>query len=146
MFCSGSHGLSIAGGGTGPGHNISNIHFRDSTVTNSTIGARIKTDLNATGSVENVSWTNIEMSKISSYGIDIQQDYGNAGSAGTPSNGVRVQGIRFESVTGEVIGKAMNFYVLCGEGSCSDFEYVNVNITGGNKTSSCNYPATGCPS
>ena len=25
MFCSGSHGLSIAGGGTGPGHNISNI-------------------------------------------------------------------------------------------------------------------------
>lgn len=24
-FCSGSHGLSIAGGGTGPGHNISNI-------------------------------------------------------------------------------------------------------------------------
>lgn len=27
MFCSGSHGLSIAGGGTGPGHNISNIMF-----------------------------------------------------------------------------------------------------------------------
>jgi polygalacturonase len=25
VFCSGSHGLSIAGGGTGPGHNISNI-------------------------------------------------------------------------------------------------------------------------
>lgn len=25
IFCSGSHGLSIAGGGTGPGHNISNI-------------------------------------------------------------------------------------------------------------------------
>lgn len=24
-FCSGSHGLSVAGGGTGPGHNISNI-------------------------------------------------------------------------------------------------------------------------
>lgn len=27
MFCSGSHGLSIAGGGTGPGHNISNILY-----------------------------------------------------------------------------------------------------------------------
>jgi polygalacturonase len=25
VFCSGSHGLSIAGGGTGPGHNINNI-------------------------------------------------------------------------------------------------------------------------
>jgi len=25
MFCSGSHGLSIARGGSGPGHNISNI-------------------------------------------------------------------------------------------------------------------------
>jgi hypothetical protein len=27
MFCSGSHGLSIAGGGTGVGHDISNILF-----------------------------------------------------------------------------------------------------------------------
>lgn len=25
MFCSGSHGLSIAGGGSGTGHDISNI-------------------------------------------------------------------------------------------------------------------------
>lgn len=146
MYCSGSHGLSIAGGGTGPGHNISNIHFRDSVVTNSTIGVRIKTDAGATGSVDNVSWTNVRLEGIRNFGIDVQQDYLNGGPSGTPSNGVRVSGVKFENVTGWVRDSAIDYYVLCGEGSCSDFEFVDVKITGGNKTSSCNYPATGCPS
>jgi polygalacturonase len=120
--------------------------FRDSIVTNSSNGLRIKTDYNATGSVVNVTFANIQLSNIKNYGIDIQQDYGNSGSAGIPSNGVRVAGIKFENVKGWVVPTAMDYYVLCGDGSCSDFEYRNVNISGGGKNSSCNYPASGCPS
>ncbi|TVY41645.1 putative endopolygalacturonase D, partial [Lachnellula subtilissima] len=144
MFCSGSHGLSIAGGGSGTGHDISNILFKDSVVTNSTNGLRIKTDFNATGSVTNVTFDNIRLEDIKKYGIDIQQDYLNGGPTGTASNGVLVRGITFRDVTGWVVEGAMDYYVLCGNESCSDFEFEGVSVKGGNN-SSCNYPETGCP-
>ncbi|TVY90765.1 putative endopolygalacturonase D, partial [Lachnellula willkommii] len=144
MFCSGSHGLSIAGGGSGTGHNTSNIAFKDSVVTNSTNGLRIKTDFNATGSVKNVTFDSITLEDIKTYGIDIQQDYLNGGPTGTPSNGVLVEGIMFRDISGWVVEGAMDYYVLCGNGSCSDFEFEAVSIIGG-KGSSCNYPETGCP-
>jgi polygalacturonase len=72
------------------------IRFEDSIVTNSANGLRMKIDFNATGSVVNVTFSNMVLSNIKTYGIDIQQDYLNGGSAGVPSNGVRVAGIRFE--------------------------------------------------
>ncbi|KIN07214.1 glycoside hydrolase family 28 protein [Oidiodendron maius Zn] len=145
VFCSGSHGLSIAGGGTGPGHNISNILFTDSVVTNSTNGLRIKTDFNATGSVVNVTYSNIALSNIKQYGIDIEQDYLNGGPSGIATNGVRVENIRFENVAGWVVPEARDYYVLCGDGSCNGITYKNVHITGGEELSSCNYPWSGCP-
>ncbi|TVY73595.1 putative endopolygalacturonase D [Lachnellula suecica] len=145
VFCSGSHGLSIAGGGTGPGHDIENIIFEDSVVTNSTNGLRIKTDFNATGSVVNVMFSNINLSNIKNYGIDIQQDYLNGGSTGIPSNGVHVADIRFLNVKGLVVPAAMNYYILCGNGSCENFIFEGVDIQGGGDTSSCNYPEGGCP-
>ncbi|KAH8803081.1 glycosyl hydrolases family 28-domain-containing protein [Xylogone sp. PMI_703] len=145
VFCSGSHGLSIAGGGSGSGHNIANILFTNSTVTNSTNGLRIKTDFNATGSVVNVTFSNIAVSNIKEYGIDIQQDYENAGPTGDPSNGVLVKDISFSNVTGWVVPEALDYYILCGDGSCQNFTFDNVEITGGSEVSSCNYPAGGCP-
>ncbi|CAG8974828.1 hypothetical protein HYALB_00000442 [Hymenoscyphus albidus] len=144
FYCSGSHGLSIAGGGTGVGHNITNILFQNSIVTNSTIGVRIKTDQGATGSVVNATWSNITLSNIKKIGLDIQQDYGNSGSDGKPTNGVRVAGITFKDVVGSVVSQARNYYILCGDGSCSGFNFNNVKITGG-KGDSCNYPPSGCP-
>ena len=119
--------------------------FTDSTVTNSTNGLRIKTDYNATGSVVNVTYSNIVLSNIKNYGIDIEQDYENGGPTGIASNGVLVANISFENVKGWVVSQAADYYILCGDGSCQDFEFKDVDIWGGNKTSSCNYPVEGCP-
>jgi polygalacturonase len=120
--------------------------FENSVVTNSSNGLRIKTDFNATGSVENVTFSNITLSNIKNYGIDIQQDYLNGGSSGVATNGVRVADINFSKISGWVVPAAMDYYILCGNGSCTDFRFYEVNVRGGSKPSSCNYPPKGCPS
>lgn len=48
-------------------------------------------------------------------------------------------------MTGTATAKARDYYVLCGEGSCSNFVFEDVSITGGGKESSCNFPEGGCP-
>lgn len=121
------------------------LRFKDSTVTNSTNGLRIKTDYNATGSVVNVTFANIALSNIKNYGIDVQQDYRNGGPTGIASNGVLVANISFENVKGWVVPAAADYYVLCGDGSCEDFEFKDVDVWGGGRNSTCNYPAQGCP-
>jgi polygalacturonase len=119
--------------------------FTDSVVTNSTNGLRIKTDCNATGSVVNVTFSNIEVSNIKTFGIDIEQDYLNGGPSGIASNGVFTANITFSNVTGWVIPAAADYYILCGDESCENFTFDNVDIYGGTQPSSCNYPAEGCP-
>jgi len=121
------------------------LRFTDSIVTNSTNGLRIKTDYNATGSVVNVTYSNIQLSNIKTYGIDIQQDYLNGGPSGKASNGVKVANISFSNISGWVVPKAADYYIFCGDGSCEDFTFDNVRISGGTNTSRCNYPAEGCP-
>jgi polygalacturonase len=116
--------------------------FTDSQMTKGTIGLRIKTDSGAQGTVTGVTYSNIVLSSISSYGIDIQQDYGNTGTA---TNGVKVSGITFSNITGSVSSSAMPLYIFCGSGSCSNFKFTGVKITGG-KASKCNYPSSTCPS
>lgn len=93
----------------------------------------------------NVTFSNIAISNIKTYGIDIQQDYGNAGSAGIPSNGVLVANITFSNISGWVVPTAKDYYILCGDGSCQNFTFDNVDIVGGTVASSCNYPPGGCP-
>ncbi|KAI0142744.1 glycoside hydrolase [Xylariaceae sp. FL1272] len=151
FYCSGSHGLSIAGGGTGPGQNMTHscfflFRFTDSIVRNGSLGLRIKTDLNSTGSVVNVTYSNIAISNISSQGIDIIQNYYNGGPYGDyASNGVAIHNLTFANITGTTGTGAMDYYIFCGNGSCTDFTFSDVRITGGTLNSSCNYPSTGCP-
>lgn len=94
----------------------------------------------------NITYANIALAGISRYGIDVQQDYLNGGPTGHPSNGVTIRNVLFQNVTGTAAATARNYYVLCGEGSCADFEFRDVRVTGGGVASSCNYPAGGCPS
>ena len=54
-------------------------------------------------------------------------------------------GIHFENIKGLVLPQAMDYYIFCGEGSCSDFTFRDVHVMGGNKTSSCNFRVGGCP-
>ncbi|KAH8654459.1 glycosyl hydrolases family 28-domain-containing protein [Tricladium varicosporioides] len=145
MTCSGGHGLSIGSVGGKSNNVVSGVTFSDSTISDSENGCRIKSNSGTTGTIENIVYKNITLSGITDYGIDVQQDYLNGGATGTPTNGVTISGVTFESITGTTTGDAIDYYVLCGT-ACSDFTFTDVSITGGSGTSSCNFPSTGCPS
>jgi polygalacturonase len=85
MVCDGGHGLSIGSIGGKSKNDVLNVLFTNSIVRNSENGARIKTNSGTTGSVTNVEWSNIQVSNISDYGIDVQQDYLNGGPTGEQS-------------------------------------------------------------
>ncbi|KAF2757030.1 glycoside hydrolase [Pseudovirgaria hyperparasitica] len=142
LTCSGGHGLSIGSVGGKSNNTVSGITFSDSTISNSENGARIKTNSGTTGSVENIVYTNIKLSNISDYGIDIQQDYLNGGPTGVPTNGVTIKGVTMSNITGTATSDAKNYYILCGSGSCSDFTFNGISITGGTGDS-CNYSPAG---
>lgn len=147
MYCSGGHGLSIGSVGGKSNNTVDTVVFSNSRVVDSENGCRIKTNSGTTGAIRNVTYRNITLSGITTYGVDIQQDYLNGGPTGSPTNGVLIQGVKLVDVRGTAAGsKAYNYYILCGDGSCSDFEYEGVSVTGGGKGGSCNYPASGCPS
>jgi polygalacturonase len=160
MVCDGGHGLSIGSIGGKSKNDVANVLFTNSVVKNSQNGARIKTNSGTTGTVTNVTWSNIQVENISIYGIDIQQDYLNGGPTGTyvfssvillfgltlgivgtPTNGVTITGITMSNITGTTQSSAQNYYILCGSGSCTNFDFENVSITGGTDDS-CNYTPT----
>lgn len=146
IYCYGGHGLSIGSIGGKSNNTVDGVTFANAQVVDSQNGVRIKTNSGTTGTVNNVTYRNVTMSGITKYGLDVQQDYLNGGPTGEPTNGVTISGITFESVTGTATDDAYNYYVLCGDGSCSDFTYTDVSITGGSSGGSCNYPSSGCPS
>ncbi|KAJ5647090.1 hypothetical protein N7490_003462, partial [Penicillium lividum] len=145
LYCSGGHGLSIGSIGGKSDNVVDTVTFMNSQVVDSENGCRIKSNADTTGSVTNVIYQNITLSGISDYGIDIQQDYLNGGATGDPTNGVTISGISFIDVTGTATDDGMDYYILCGSDSCSDFTFSGVSISGGGETSSCNYPSSGCP-
>ncbi|CAD6443083.1 493003a7-5aae-4b35-91d9-7e2c35157cc2 [Sclerotinia trifoliorum] len=145
LYCSGGHGLSIGSIGGKSNNNVTNITFKNSHVVNSSNGARIKSNEGTTGFISNITYSNIKLTNIDTYGIDVQQDYLNGGPTGNPTNGVLIQNILFQNVTGTAAASARNYYVLCGSGSCSNVSFSGVKITGGAVASTCNYPSTGCP-
>ncbi|KAL3455385.1 putative polygalacturonase [Aspergillus heterothallicus] len=143
MYCSGGHGLSIGSIGGKSDNDVDGVTFSDSTIVDSQNGCRIKTNEGETGSVANIIYENITLENISKYGIVVQQDYLNGGPTGEPSNGVSISGVKFVDVTGTMSG-GKDYYILCGDGSCEDFTFEGVDITGGSGDS-CNYPDSGCP-
>lgn len=146
LYCQGGHGLSIGSIGGKSNNTVRGVLIEDSILVNSSNGARIKTNWNTTGEVSDITYRNISISGITGYGLDVQQDYLNGGPNGTPSNGVIIKDIHFIDVVGSASGnESYNVYILCGDGSCSDFTFDNVAISGGGLGSSCNYPAEGCP-
>jgi polygalacturonase len=122
---------------------VTNISFTNSVVLNAENGARIKSNSNTTGLISNILFENIRVENISIYGIDIQQDYLNGGPTGNPTNGVVIQNITMKNIFGTATEEARNYYILCGEGSCSDITIDNVHITGGGIESSCNFQTEG---
>ncbi|ROW02456.1 hypothetical protein VMCG_06124 [Cytospora schulzeri] len=144
MHCSGGHGLSIGSIGGKSNNTVDHVTFEDSVVVDSENGVRIKSNSGTTGSITNILYRRITMSGISDYGLDVQQDYLNGGPTGEPTNGVTIANITFEDVTGTVEDDAYSYYILCGDGSCSEFTFTDVAISGGQE--SCNFPSDTCPS
>ena len=141
MDCRGGHGLSIGSVGGKANNDVSNVVFRNSKIANSANGVRIKTNSGTTGTVSNITYSGITLSGITIYGIDIQQDYLNSGPTGIPTNGVKINGVTIKDVTGTVCG-GKNYYILCGYGSCSNFDFEGVSVTGGSGDS-CNFRPAG---
>lgn len=106
-------------------------------------GARIKSNSNTTGYIANILFENIRVENASIYGIDIQQDYLNGGPTGHPTNSVQIRNVVMRNVTGTALKKAKNYYILCGEGSCSNITMEDVHFTGGGQNSSCNFRTAG---
>lgn len=140
--CSGGHGLSIGSVGGRSDNTVANVLIESSTVTNSQNGVRIKTVYGATGSVTGVTYKDITLSNISQYGIVIEQDYENGSPTGTPTTGVPITDLTLSNVKGSVRPSATNIYILCGDGSCSNWSWSSVSVTGGKTlTSYTNVPS-----
>jgi len=132
--CSGGHGLSIGSVGGRSDNDVSDVTIESSTVTDSANGIRIKTVSGATGSVSGVTYKDIKMSGITSYGIVIEQDYENGSPTGTPTSGVPITDVTLSGVTGTVESSATNIYILCA--SCSGWSW-DASISGGKTSTKC---------
>ncbi|CAO1625885.1 unnamed protein product [Sympodiomycopsis kandeliae] len=143
--CDGSHGATIGGLGDRPDAQVSNVIFERITLSNGDNGARIKTVKGGSGSVENITFKNITLQNIRKYGIVVEQNYLNSGSSGEPTNGVKITKVDFENVKGDVAPQGTPIYIMCGQGSCSDFTSQAVHITGGKGGNTCkNMQMAGC--
>ena len=116
---------------------VENVKIEKSIVTNSENGIRIKTDYRQTGQVSGVTFSNIRMSDISNYGIVVEQDYENGSPTGTPTTGIPITGLTVEKITGSVQSDAAPVYILCGDGSCSDWTWEDVDLSGGQASDEC---------
>ncbi|KAI1261161.1 glycoside hydrolase family 28 protein [Xylariaceae sp. FL1019] len=140
-YCSGGHGLSIGSIGGQTTNVVTNVTFADSTVAKSQQSVRIKTVSGATGMVADITYKNIYIDgtgvdpDYSDYGIIVTQSYN--GEEGEPTNGVTISDFVLQNVTGTVGAEAVNVYIECGEGSCTDWSWSDVSVTGGVEASEC---------
>ncbi|OQR83708.1 hypothetical protein THRCLA_10914 [Thraustotheca clavata] len=107
-------------------------------------GIRIKTVSGAKGTVSNIKYSGITLNNISQYDIAIQQgskacqvevhgflDYLNSGPTGIPTEGFPITQVTLDTISGSVAANAIEKYILCAEGACSDWSWSGVSICGG---------------
>ncbi|KAG5899494.1 hypothetical protein JTB14_015204 [Gonioctena quinquepunctata] len=147
LECSGGHGLSLS---VGMSHEVikntvANITFTDSSVTNSRNGIHIKTHTNSgEGLIKDITYSNIKMSGIWKYGVNIQQDYKNGKPTGKPTSNIPIKGLTLSQVSGTLEGpESTPVYILCGDGGCEHFDWKDVSLTGATNPSSCNFSPDG---
>ena len=134
--CDGGHGLSIGSIGEKPSNDVSDVTLTGITITNSMNGFRIKTIQGATGSVSNIKVSDLNMKNIAMFGIVIRQDYKNSGSnvpKMSPSNGVTIEHLVLSNIKGSVEPNAQPIFIYCGDRSCRNWSWSNINIKGGTR-------------
>ncbi|PYI18221.1 polygalacturonase E precursor pgaE [Aspergillus japonicus CBS 114.51] len=133
--CSGGHGLSIGSVGGRSDNTVKNVTFYNSEIKNSQNGVRIKTIYGDTGSVSEVTYKEITLSEITEYGIIVEQNYDDTSEAAT--TGVPITDFVLDDVQGTVESTGTDIYIVCGSGSCSDWTWTDVSVSGGKTSSSC---------
>lgn len=99
-------------------------------------GCRIKTISGDTGTVSSVTYKDVTLSEITEYGIVVRQDYNDEGVA---TNGVTVSNIIFDGIAGTVESTGTDIFIYCGDGSCTDWTWEGIDITGGKTSTDCQY-------
>ena len=99
-----------------------------------TPGVRIKTIYGDTGSVSEVTYQEITLSEITEYGIIVEQNYDDTSEAAT--TGVPITDFVLDGVQGTVESTGTDIYIVCGSGSCSDWTWTDVSVSGGKTSSS----------
>ncbi|XVF14083.1 hypothetical protein REPUB_Repub09cG0026500 [Reevesia pubescens] len=111
--CGPGHGISI--GGLGKDNSkacVSNITVRDVTMQNTLTGVRIKTWQGGSGAVQQVMFSNIQVSEVETP-IMIDQFYCDKGSCKNQSSAVAISGINYVNIRGTYTVKPVHF-------ACSD--------------------------
>lgn len=85
MFNAGDSNSTLGSVGGRTDNTVDTVTIESSSITNSANGVRIKTVSGATGSVKGVTYKDITLSGITSYGIVIEQDYENGSPTGKSS-------------------------------------------------------------
>lgn len=68
-YCYGGHGASIGSVGLKSNNTVDGVIFSNTQIVASQNGARIKTNSGASGSINNVTYSNIQVEDISIYGV-----------------------------------------------------------------------------
>lgn len=142
-MCSGGHGISVGSIGGRDNNVVKTVVVSGSTISNSQNGVRIKTISGATGSVSDVTYSDITLDKITDFGIVIRQDYQNGNAGGPLTNGVPITGLTLSNVKGTVTSSGEDIFIRCGVGSCSDWTWTGISVTGGGIKNNCTNAPTG---
>ncbi|XP_060535308.1 polygalacturonase-like [Cylas formicarius] len=147
LTCSGGHGLSLSvGQNSGSDNTVNNVTFIDSSVSNSRNGIHVKTHTDGgTGYIKNVVYKNIQMSGITRYIINVQEDYAGGSSTGNPKANIPITGLDISGITATTSGSdCIPVYILCASGGCSSWTWGSISYSGSAKANSCtNYTPSG---
>lgn len=72
-----------------------------------------------------------------SYGVLIEQNYDGGDLKGDATTGIPITDLTLDGVTGTVDSDGINIAIVCGDGSCSDWTWESVSVSGGDDYDSC---------
>ncbi|CAG9764575.1 unnamed protein product [Ceutorhynchus assimilis] len=147
LTCYGGHGLSISVGFSNESiaqNTLRNVAVMNSVLMGGQNGIHIKTHVDGgLGVIENVTYSNIVLHGLGSYGINIQQNYRNlpGNSSSFPSeatNNIPIKNLQLIDISGTLEDKAVPYYIFCAEAGCFDWTFSKVLLKGGHN-STCNF-------
>ncbi|KAL0583580.1 hypothetical protein ABG067_006499 [Albugo candida] len=134
--CEKGNGVSLGSIGNKATNDVSDVSLSNITIKNSLNGFRIKTVLNAVGSVSNVKVSDLILMNITDFGIVVRQDYldakGNVPKR-IPTNGVTITNLTITNIYGTVSPTGQRTLEYCGTTSCSRWNWSNIHIQGGSE-------------